>query len=189
MYLGGNNLEWVTHGRLLGVIIDHKLSWSTHIKELKKSFANKLSLIKKSRFLPKQDLSNLYSKVIIPAVTYGISVWGGTNRQDELDSLERLHRSAARVIFNFAKDLPSVEVLTRAKWDTLRTFYEQSILKLTYKMYHNVLPSRMTTHIVKSQSPYNLRNNLKEARNSFHFPQTSQFTNSFPNTVWFIVSV
>ena len=33
-----------------------------------------------------------------------------------------------------------------------------------------------------------LRNYLKEARNSFHFPQTS-FTNSFPNTVWFIVSV
>ena len=28
----------------------------------------------------------------------------------------------------------------------------------------------------------------KEARNSFHFPQTS-FTNSFPNTVWFIASV
>ena len=29
---------------------------------------------------------------------------------------------------------------------------------------------------------------IKEARNSFHFPQTS-FTNSLPNTVWFIVSV
>ena len=29
---------------------------------------------------------------------------------------------------------------------------------------------------------------LKVARNSFHFPQTS-FTNSFVNTVWFIVSV
>ena len=29
---------------------------------------------------------------------------------------------------------------------------------------------------------------VKEARNSFHFPQTS-FTNSFPITVWFIVSV
>ena len=28
----------------------------------------------------------------------------------------------------------------------------------------------------------------KVARNSFHFPQTS-FTNSFVNTVWFIVSV
>ena len=122
---GGNNLEWVTHSRLLGVIIDHKLGWSIHIKELKKSFANKLSLKKKNRFLPKQDLLNLYFKVIIPAVTYGISVWGGTNRQDVLDSLERLHCRAARVIFNFAKDLPSVEVLTRAKWETLRTFYKQ----------------------------------------------------------------
>ena len=29
---------------------------------------------------------------------------------------------------------------------------------------------------------------IKVARNSFHLPQTS-FTNSFPNTVWFIVSV
>ena len=29
---------------------------------------------------------------------------------------------------------------------------------------------------------------FKVARNSFHFPQTS-FTNSFPHTVWFIVSV
>ena len=68
-------------------------------------------------------------------------------------------KSAARVIFNFAKD--AVEVLTRAKWDTLRTFYKQSILKLTYKMYHNDLPSCMTAHFVKSQPSYNLRNSLK----------------------------
>ena len=90
IYLGGNKLEWVTHSQLLGVIIgDHKLGWSIHIKELKKSFANKLSLIKKSKFLPKQDLLNLYFKVIIPAVTYGISVWGSINRQDDFDSLEK----------------------------------------------------------------------------------------------------
>lgn len=70
VYVGGNYLECVTHSRLLGVIIDHKLGWSIYIMELKKSFANKLSLIKKSRFLPKQDLLNLYFNVIIPAVTY-----------------------------------------------------------------------------------------------------------------------
>lgn len=58
-----------------------------------------------------------------PAVTYGISIWGGTNREDDLDSVERLHCRAARVIYNFAKDIQSAEVLTRAKWDSLRTFY------------------------------------------------------------------
>ena len=107
------------------------------------------------------DLLNLYFKVIIPAVMYGITVWGGTNRQDDFDSLERLHCRAARVIFNFAKDLPSAEALSRAKWDTLRTFYKQSILKLIYKMYHNDLPSCMTAHIVKLQPSYNLRNRLR----------------------------
>ena len=91
--------------------------------------------------ITKKFVQKLRMRVIIPAVTYGISVWGGANRQDDLDSLERLYCRAARVIFNFSKDLPSVEVLTRAKWDTLRTLYKQSILKLTCKIYHNDLPS------------------------------------------------
>ena len=176
------------------MIIDHKLGWSIHIKELKKSFANKLNLIKKSRFLPKQDLLNLYFKVIIPAVTYSLSVWGGTNRQDDFDSIERLHCracAAARAIFNFAKDLPSVEALTRAKWDTLRTFYKQSILKLIYKMYHNDLPSCMTAQIVKLQPFYNLRNRLRlgippfksSIKKVFHILQRSNFVKSFANRV------
>ena len=44
---------------------------------------------------------------------------------------------------------------------SIRTFYKQSILKLTYKMYHNDLPSCMTAHFVKSQPSYNLRISLK----------------------------
>ena len=50
IYLGGTNLEWVIHSRLVGVDNGEKLGWYTHIKELKKIFVNKLSLIKKSRF-------------------------------------------------------------------------------------------------------------------------------------------
>ena len=92
---------------------------------------------------------------------YGITVWGGANCSDDFDSLERLHCRAARVIFNFSKDLPSVEALTRAKWDTLRTYKKHSILKLIYKMYYNDSPPCMSTHIAKSQASYNLRNSLK----------------------------
>lgn len=60
--------------------IDDKLGWSNHINGLLKSFVSNLSLIKKSRFLPKQDFLNLFFKVIIPAVAYTISVWGDTIR-------------------------------------------------------------------------------------------------------------
>ena len=54
-----------------------------------------------------------------------------------------------------------MEVLTKAKWDTLGTFYKLSILKLTSKMYRSDLPSCMTAHIVKFQPSCNLSNSLK----------------------------
>ena len=99
------------------VDIDNKLSWTSHVSDLKKNFANKLSLIKKCRFLPKHVLLNLYFKVIIPSLTYGIAVWGGgggMSREDDFDALERLHCRAARIIYNVPEDMPSAEVLARA---------------------------------------------------------------------------
>ena len=151
--------KWVKCSRLLGVDIAIKLSWTSHVSDLKKNFANKLSLIKKCRFLPKHVLLNLYFKVIIPSVTYGIAVWGGgvISRQDNFDALERLHCRAGRVIFNFPKDMPSAKVLARAKWDALRTRYKLSILKLISKMFHNVSPSYRSIHISKFQPSYDLR--------------------------------
>ena len=79
------------------------------------------------------------------------------SNQDDFDVLERLHCRVARIIYNFPKDMPSAEVLARSKWDTLRTRYKLSILKLIYKMFHNVSPSCMSIHISKLQSSYNLR--------------------------------
>ena len=52
-----------------------KLSRYIHLNGLKKNFANKQSLIRKSIFLPKQVLLNLYFEVM-----YGISVWAGMSR-------------------------------------------------------------------------------------------------------------
>ena len=82
---------------------------------------------------------------------------GGMSRQDDFDALERLHCRAARIIFNLPKDMPSTEVLDRAKWDTLRNTYKLSILKLIYKIYHNDSPSCMARLVTKFQHSYNIR--------------------------------
>jgi len=79
------------------------------------------------------------------------------SRQDDFDALERLLCKAARIIYKFPKDMPSAEVLARAKWDTLRTRYKLSILKLSYRMFHHVSPSCMSIHISKLQPSYKLR--------------------------------
>ena len=47
--------------------LDDNLTWVPHVKDLKKSFANKLELLKRSRFLPKDVLLKFYFSVILPS--------------------------------------------------------------------------------------------------------------------------
>ena len=60
LILCNHTIKWLTHSRLLGVTIDNKLTWSQHIFEVKKSFVNKLNLLKRTSFLPRNILLDLY---------------------------------------------------------------------------------------------------------------------------------
>ena len=101
--IGNVNVAWVCHVRLLGITIDRKLTWKKHLKELKNNFVCKLNLLKKCSFLKKQSLLDLYFKVILPCVTYGITIWGNCNNMDYIKSLQALHCRAGRLIFNLPR--------------------------------------------------------------------------------------
>ena len=73
--LGTSILRCVTKTRLLGMTVDRNLSWVPQALETKKSFANKLNLLKRSRFLLKGVLKDFYFKVILPSVKYGLVLW------------------------------------------------------------------------------------------------------------------
>ena len=59
--VGGCLVKLVNKSRLLGVTVDDRLTWSPHLSEVKKSFANKLNLLRKSKFLPKSVLEQFYN--------------------------------------------------------------------------------------------------------------------------------
>ena len=126
IFIGNSTIEWVSKSRLLGMTVDEKLTWAQHMLELKKSFAKKLGLpvLKKSRFLPRNVRQDLYSKVILPSVTYGLILWGSCCNSNLFQSLERLHCRAARLIFHLPKDMASVDVLQLAQWPTLSIYHD-----------------------------------------------------------------
>ena len=74
--IGGHTIKCVIKTRLMGMTVDHKLSWVPHTLELKKSFVNKLCLLKKLRFLPRKMLQDFYLRVIFPSGNYGLILWG-----------------------------------------------------------------------------------------------------------------
>ena len=64
IYIGKSIIEYKATARLLGVTLDRNLSWIPHLEEVIKNFANKLSLLKKSKFLPSRVCESLCVKVI-----------------------------------------------------------------------------------------------------------------------------
>ena len=88
--IGGCLVKLVNKSRLLGVTVDDRLTWSPHLSEVKKSFANKLNLLRKSKFLPKSVLEQFYLSIILPSITYGLVIWA--NGSNELfRSIDKLH--------------------------------------------------------------------------------------------------
>ena len=65
VYIGRDPIEWINHTRLLGITIDDRLTWSQHLIDVKKSFVNKLNLIKRSSFLGREALLDLCYKVVL----------------------------------------------------------------------------------------------------------------------------
>ena len=156
--IGKERIEWINHTRRVGVTIDHRLSWSRHLNDVKKSFLNKLNLLKRSSFLSKNALLDLYFKVILPSVLYGLIVWGGCINAEQLNSLEILHRRAARVIYKLPKDLPSSDVYQHTNWDTIDYMYKLRLIKLFYKIVSEESPPTLSYLVNRPFTNYNLRN-------------------------------
>ena len=109
-------MQWISSSKLLVVNSDNKLAGTKHISELKRGFVNKLNLIKRSRFLPRNSLLDLYFKINLPSVTYALPIWGSWTNKNEFNSLESIHYRAVRVIYNLPRDMLSVDVRKTANY-------------------------------------------------------------------------
>ena len=142
--IGQEGIEWVKHTRLLGITFDDRLSWVRHLTDVKKNFVNKLNLLKRSSFLSQNALLDLYFKIILSFILYGLVVWGGRPNTDLLQSLELLHRRAARIISNLPHDTPTDEVYRHSNWNTLTFYYKLRLIKLFHSVFIGEAPAALS---------------------------------------------
>ena len=108
-------------------------------------FVNKLNLLKRSSFLSRNALLDLYFKIILPSVLYGLVVWGGYPNAELLHSLEVLHRRANRIIYNLPRDIPTEEVYRQSNWNTLTLYYKLQLIKLLHSVFIGEAPTALHT--------------------------------------------
>ena len=152
VYLGNSVLSLVTKMKLSGLIVDQKLTWVANVLETKESFAKKLDLLKHSRFLTRGILKDFYFKAILPAVKYGLVLWGSCCNSDLFTSIERLHCRAACIIYNLPKDMASEDVLRYVQWPTFSIYYRLDVLRLFYKAHSESLPHIMYENMGQNQA-------------------------------------
>jgi len=101
----------VTYTKYLGVVIDSKLSWSQHVKEVT-SKANKVKgfLQRNLHNCPTSVKANCYKFLVKPILEYTYVVWAPQTEKDIL-SIESVLRHAAR--FVFIDYIPFIQALWR----------------------------------------------------------------------------
>jgi len=76
---------------------------------------------------------------------------------EQLNSLEKLHRRAARIIYNLPRDMPSANVYWYLKWNTLNLLYKLRLIKLFYRVFSGETPAALSYLVNKPCAAYDLR--------------------------------
>jgi len=86
--------------KFLGVTIDNKLNFSSHIKAVCNKVSKSVGIIRKlSSFLPEKIVKQLYLSLVYPHLCYGVEVWGNSCKT-ELARLTKLQLRCVKLIDN-----------------------------------------------------------------------------------------
>ena len=97
--IGNNILKRVSETKFLGVVIDDKLNWEPHLKQLRKKLVSCTgSLNRMKDNIPTNLHKDLYHTLFESYLTYGITVWGGVS-DTKLLPLFRAQKQCVRIMF------------------------------------------------------------------------------------------
>ena len=90
---------------------------------------------------------------MLPSVSYALPIWGRlTSNKDGFFTPESLHCRAAKLIYGLTRDMPTLQVLKIAKWDSFK------LATSAYKtFYDSTLPSMGHTLTKKASPMHHLR--------------------------------
>ena len=134
-------IERVYEYKFLGVIIDHRLSWKSHINLVKRKMSKTTAIIYRSReILNQNSLYLLYCSLIIPYMTYCVEIWGNTYRTN-LNPIFILQKRVIRTIKKVDYYEPTnplfINLFTLKFWDIV----DLQTLLILYKAHNNLLPT------------------------------------------------
>ena len=171
------HVKQVNEAKILGVVIDNKLDWNSHIEKITKKIASGIGAIKRTRHLiPQPTLHQLYNALIKPHFDYCNSVWGNCGATLQL-RIQKLQNRAARIMTFSDYDTEAGPLLDILGWKNLSRQQKTQRAIMVYKSLHSLAPDYLKSKFQERQSTYTLRDSKNKLK--VPFPRTNYYKNSF----------
>ena len=146
---GGENIPFVKEIRYLGLKITNTLSWDKHITELCQSLNYKIIQLReiKRSGASQSLLLTFYKTFIQQKMDYGISIWGGTTKEN-LNRVQRLQNRAIRIILdNHNRAVRGLELVKSMKLENIEERRNYFLTKFTFESIHGLAPKYLSNRI------------------------------------------
>ena len=129
-------IERVTSFNFLGLMLSANLSWDVHTSHISRKVSRAIGVIKSLKYaFPIETLITIYNTLLLCHFNYCLTVWGSNT-----DKLFRLQKKAIRIISNNSYLTHTDPIFKRLGLLKINDIYILRVLKLYYKLKHNVLP-------------------------------------------------
>ena len=185
-YMRSHQLQSVDEAKYLGVTINNKLNWSSHIDSIVTQAHRKLAFLQRNiSHCPNDIKSMAYFSLVRPKLEYAVSVWDPytTSNIKKLDSVQR---KAARFVTGDYGQMSSVtSMLDSLDWPPLQRRRSELKVVLFYKILNNEVDIALPLDKAPRETGHKFM--VPQSRTNSHlysyFPSTVRVWNNLPSVV------
>jgi hypothetical protein len=151
--LNTNNIEQVHAHKILGLTIDHALSWQEHTNNITKKMAQNTFLLSRlKKFASIEALKMFFNAHINSLINYASTIWQGCS-EDHTKKIRSLHKRGVKIICN-DQNIQIEQKYAHLKILPFSAQMTYNKVLFTHKAYYNNCPQYITALLKKAPNRY-----------------------------------
>ena len=160
--LNETNLTSVTTQKLLGILIDNNLQWSSQISSVCQLLNKRIYLMKHLSSYPTEKILKLYyNAYVLPIIDYCCIVWGNSNKS-QADKITKLQKRTARITLQADFLTPSSTLFLKLKWLPFPQRVKLHKACQIYKIVNEMAPEYLSHAAIPKIHARSLRSSSKQ---------------------------
>lgn len=175
-------IEQVRKAKLLGVIIDETLSWSSHINKMVSKMSSNISMIRRgAHLLTSSTVKLALQSLVLSSLDYCPTIWSSAAKQD-LDKLQLTQNRAARLALRCSGKSRVERMHAALSWIKVDQRLACSLVTFLFNIWHIGKPNNLLLQL----KPINTRHGYETRYASgVHFTLPLPRTNALKRTTMY----